>query len=421
MKRAKNPESLMMSHGYEPAWSEGSVKPPLFLTSTFVFNTAEEGKAHFELAYGLREPDTYEECGLIYSRLNNPNLEILENRISLWDDAEACAVMQSGMAAVSTSLLTFVKPGQVLIYSRPTYGGTEHFISHYLQEIGIRVIGFDASHSEEDIVQMIDENGLADQVAMIYIETPANPTNSLIDIAMCKAIAQRYSSDDKQVVLAVDNTYMGPLWCKPMDHGADLVLYSATKYLGGHSDLIAGAIVGSADHIAQIKGMRTFLGNMPSPNTCWLLMRSLETLKIRMTQQEKNAVVIASSLQEHPMIESVNYLGLMTPADKDYDLYKRQYSSGGAMIAFTVKGGEKDAFTVLNHLNLIKLAVSLGGTESLAQHPATMTHAGLDPQLKADMGISDNLIRLSIGIENHEDLLADINQALSAISDAVLN
>jgi methionine-gamma-lyase len=421
MKNAKHPESLMMSHGYEPTWSEGSVKPPLFLTSTFVFNTAEEGKAHFELAYGLREPDTYEECGLIYSRLNNPNLEILENRLSIWDDAEACAVMQSGMAAVSTSLLTFVKPGDVLVYSRPTYGGTEHFISHVLQDIGVHVIGFDASHSEAQIAQMIDDSGLAHKVAMIYVETPANPTNSLIDIGMCKSLAQRYSNDERQVLLAVDNTYMGPLWCKPMEHGADLVLYSATKYLGGHSDLIAGAIVGSTELITQIKGMRTFLGNMPSPHTCWLLMRSLETLKIRMTQQAINAATIAESLVKHPMVVSVNYLGLMTPTDRDYDLYKRQYSSGGAMIAFTVQGGEKEAFTVLNHLNLIKLAVSLGGTESLAQHPASMTHAGLDPDLKADMGIGDNLIRLSIGIENQEDLMADIHQALSAINDAVLN
>jgi methionine-gamma-lyase len=290
-----------------------------------------------------------------------------------------------------------------------------------LQDIGVHVIGFDASHSEAQIAQMIDDSGLAHKVAMIYVETPANPTNSLIDIGMCKSLAQRYSNDERQVLLAVDNTYMGPLWCKPMEHGADLVLYSATKYLGGHSDLIAGAIVGSTELITQIKGMRTFLGNMPSPHTCWLLMRSLETLKIRMTQQAINAATIAESLVKHPMVVSVNYLGLMTPTDRDYDLYKRQYSSGGAMIAFTVQGGEKEAFTVLNHLNLIKLAVSLGGTESLAQHPASMTHAGLDPDLKADMGIGDNLIRLSIGIENQEDLMADIHQALSAINDAVLN
>lgn len=415
MKKSKHPESLMMSYGYEPAWSEGSVKPPLFQTSTFVFNTAEEGKAHFELAYGLREPDTYEEPGLIYSRLNNPNLEILENRLCLWDQAEACASMQSGMAAVSTTLLTFLRPGDLLLYSQPTYGGTNHFITHYLPEIGIHTLGFDSNDSLESMLQRVEDSDHKGRLRMIYVETPANPTNDLIDISICRAIADHFGSTDREVLVTVDNTYMGPIWCQPMQFGADLVLYSATKYLGGHSDLIAGAVLGHQGLIDQIKGMRTFLGNMPSPHTCWLLLRSLETLKLRMSRQAASAKAVAQHLNDHHAVREVNYLGLMKEDDPQYAIFKKQYTSGGAMISFKIHGGEKEAFAVLNQLILIKLAVSLGGTESLAQHPASMTHAGIEPDDKIEMGITSDMIRLSVGIEHPEDLITDLDQALSTI------
>jgi len=412
MKKAAHPESLMMSYGYRPELSEGAIKPPIFQTSTFVFKTAQEGKAFFELAYGLRTKEQNEELGLIYSRINNPNLEILEDRLCLWDKAEECAVFESGMSAISTVLLEFVKPGDLLLYSLPVYGGTAHFITHFLNEIGVEVIGFTPDTTYQELINLVENSSRPNKLSMIYIETPANPTNQLIDIQMCRKVADRFSAEDKPVYLATDNTYMGPLWSHPLQHGADLVLYSATKYIGGHSDLIAGAVLGDRDVIKRVKTLRTFLGNMASPHTCWLLLRSLETLKVRMEQQAKNASAIANYLMHHEKVKSVNYLGLLGDDDPAFETYKRQYTSPGAMIAFEIKGGEKQAFEFLNSLSLIQLAVSLGSTESLVQHPASMTHIGLDSELKQKLGITDSLIRLSVGIEHHADLIRDINSAL---------
>ncbi len=409
------PESLMMSYGYEPSLSEGAIKPPVFQTSTFVFNTAEEGKAYFEIAYGLRAQEQSEELGLIYSRINNPNLEILENRLCLWDKAEDGAVFKSGMSAISTVLLEFLKPGDLLLYSSPTYGGTDHFIHHFLRDIGVDSIGFRSGQSKEAIIRLIEDSGKAPQLAFIYIETPANPTNDLIDIAMCREIADYFSTQQKKVGIGVDNTYMGPLWSNPLQHGADLVIYSATKYIGGHSDLIAGVVLGSKEVLHRIKKLRTFLGNMASPYTCWLLLRSLETLKIRMERQMKNAQRIAAFLNDHPKVERVYYLGLLDESSITYEIYNRQYNGPGAMIAFDIAGGEQEAFQFLNQLRLIKLAVSLGSTESLAQHPATMTHVGVNPEERAVMGITGSLIRLSIGVEHHQDLIRDIGDALHAV------
>lgn len=413
------PESLMMSHGYEPEWSEGSVKPPIFQTSTFVFKTAEEGKAFFSLAYGLREKNQGEELGLIYSRINNPNLEILENRLCLWDKADDCAVFESGMSAISTVLLEFLKPGDLLLFSSPTYGGTDHFIHHFLKKIGVESIGFNHQQSEVEIIEMIEATGKADKLAMIYIETPANPTNSIIDIELCSRIADHFSYSEKKVQVAVDNTYMGPLWSHPLEHGADLVIYSATKYIGGHSDLIAGAVLGHHAEMIRVKTLRTFLGNMASPNTCWLLLRSLETLKVRMEQQMQNAKAVAAFLNKHEKVEKVYYLGLLDENDANYELYKKQYSSPGAMISFDIKGGEKAAFQFLNQLKLFKLAVSLGSTEGLAQHPASMTHCGIELEKRLAMGISDKMVRLSIGLENVEDIIFDVQSALDKVDTVI--
>lgn len=410
------PESLMMSYGYQPELSEGAIKAPIFQTSTFVFKTAEEGKAFFELAYGLRNKSEDEQLGLIYSRINNPNLEILENRLCLWDKAEDCAVFESGMSAISTVLLEFLKPGDLLLYSSPVYGGTDHFIHHFLPQIGVEAIGFGPEQSEDDIIALLHESGKADRLAMIYVETPANPTNTITDISLCRTIADLFSNSEKQVRVAVDNTYMGPLWSHPLQLGADLVIYSATKYIGGHSDIIAGAVLGNADLVKRVRILRTFLGNMASPHTCWLLARSLETLKVRMEQQMRNAQAVAECLAHHPKVEKVYYLGLLEPGTKDYTLYQKQYEGPGAMISFDMQGGEKEAFQFLNHLKLFKLAVSLGSTEGLAQHPATMTHAGVDPVSKKKMGITGKLVRLSIGIENVDDILWDIEQALEKVN-----
>jgi methionine-gamma-lyase len=408
------PESLMMSYGYKPSLSEGAIKCPIFQTSTFVFNKAEEGKRFFEVAYGIKEKEKGEELGLIYSRLNNPDLEILENRLCLWDKAEDCAVFESGMSAISTAMMEFLAPGDLLLYSRPVYGGTDHFINHFLKKMKINSIGFLAGESKETIIQRIEESGFGDNLAMIHIETPANPTNALIDIDLCAEIKRYFSTEEKKVILSVDNTYMGPLWQHPLKHGADLVLYSATKYIGGHSDVIAGACLGSKELMARVKGLRTFLGNMAGPWTGWLLMRSLETLKVRMEQQATNAVEVANFLKNHPKVEHVYFLGLIPEqgSEIEKEIYKRQYLSCGAMISFDVIGGEKEAFTFLNELKLIKLAVSLGSTESLAEHPYTMTHVDVADEYKEALNISDKLVRLSVGVEYHGDIITDIAQAL---------
>jgi len=418
MKNKMKPESLMMSYGYKPALSEGAIKSPIFQTSTFVFRTAEEGKAFFEIAYGHRQQKNGEELGLIYSRINNPDLEILENRLTLWDEAEDCAVFESGMSAITTVLLEFLKPGDLLLISLPVYGGTDHFVTKILPKFGIHIATFKVGQKHDDIINIVKSTGMADKLAMIYIETPANPTNDLIDINGSKEIAKYFSTPEKEVYLAVDNTYLGPLWQHPLKHGADFVLYSATKYIGGHSDVIAGACLGSKELIHRVKVLRTFLGNMAGPWTGWLLLRSLETLKARMDVQAFNAERVAHFLNHHPKVEKVYYLGNLTPeVGEQYNIYKRQCLSSGAMISFDVVGGEKQAFQFLNSLKLIKLAVSLGSTESLAEHPATMTHSDVEESHKKELSITEKMIRLSIGVENFDDIIWDIDQALNSITD----
>ncbi len=406
----------MMSYGYKPELSEGAVKCPIFQTSTFAFESAEDGKAFFEVAYGLREKSKGEEIGLIYSRLNNPDLEILENRLSLWDEADDAAVFESGMAAIATNFMEFLNPGDLLLHSGPLYGGTDHFIKHFLIRYNINTLEFRPNQTKREIVKMVEESGFADRLKMIYIETPANPTNALIDIEMCRSIADKFSTKENRVILTVDNTYVGPLWQHPMKHGADLVIYSATKFIGGHSDVIAGAIVGRAELLQRIKGLRTFMGNMAGPWTGWLLMRSLETLKLRMTQQNKSAMKIAKFLNKHPKVEKVYYPGLLKKSDgKQYKIFKKQYDAPGSMISFDIKGKEKQAFKFINNLAIFKLAVSLGSTESLVQHPDTMTHAGVDPHEKKMLSISEKLIRLSIGVEDTDDLIDAIDSALKKV------
>jgi methionine-gamma-lyase len=253
------------------------------------------------------------------------------------------------------------------------------------------------------------------RVPVVLIETPANPTNGLVDISATANLAKAFATDDVQPVVMVDNTFLGPLFQHPLQHGADLVLYSATKFIGGHSDVVAGACVGAAEVVERIKTLRTFMGTAAGPWTGWLLMRSLETLKMRMTASMKNAQYVAQYLSSHPKVRRVGYLGLIEADDPMYPVYERQCEGSGSLIAFEVKGGEREAFQFLNHLKLISLAVSLGGTESLGEHPATMTHADIEYEARQRMGITDALVRLSIGIEHYDDLIADIEQALAAV------
>lgn len=406
------PESLMMGYGYNPAMSEGALKTPLFQTSTFVFKTAEEGKAFFELAYGLREADVGEEMGLIYSRVNNPDLQILEERLTLWDGAEEGAVFDSGMAAISTSLMTFCRPGDVLLHGEPVYGGSDHLIKSVLPEFGIIPIGFPTGVPVSEIEAELREKIGKRRIAAAFFETPANPTLGLVDIRGIANFVHSYENDEHRPVVMVDNTFLGPVFQHPLKFGADLVVYSATKFIGGHSDVIAGAVLGSTKLMAKVKGMRTFMGTQGSPYNSWLLMRSLETLKLRMTAAMKNARHVVKFLKTHSKVQKVHYLGEIKESDPMFNVYNEQCESPGSLITFYIKGGEPEAFAFLNALQLIHLAVSLGGTESLIEHPASMTHSDISPENQIRMGITPAMVRLSVGVEHYEDIIADLKNAL---------
>ena len=407
----------MMTYGYKPELSEGALKVPIFQTSTFVFKTAEEGKAFFEIAYGLRKKGEAETAGLIYSRINNPDLEILEERLALWDGAEACAVFNTGMAAIATTLMALVRPGDVVLYSTPLYGGTDHLLKHVLPSFGVRPVPFRASActSADDLEATLATADGAGPVSVLMVETPANPTNALVDLAACATFAERRAAAGRRPLVLVDNTFLGPLWQQPLRHGADVVLYSATKYIGGHSDVLAGAALGARTVLEPVRALRTFFGTLADPWTGWLLMRSLETLKLRMTSAMKNARYVADFLARHPKVERVYYLGHLKSGDPQYGVYRAQCLGPGAMVSFDVRGGEAEAFRFLNALRLVKLAVSLGGTESLAEHPYSMTHADVSPDAKRAAGISDRLIRLSVGIEHPDDTIADLARALETV------
>ncbi|UYZ57614.1 cystathionine gamma-synthase family protein [Hymenobacter latericus] len=415
--RPLKPESLMMSYGFRPEWSEGAIKCPIFQTSTFVFKNAEEGKAFFELAYGLRQPAPEEEMGLIYSRLNNPSLEILEDRLTLWDGAEDAASFASGMAAISTSLLALLKPGDVVLHSEPVYGGTDFFLKNVLPRFGITAEGFSPTLPAAEL--QARAAALGEKLAVLYVETPANPTNHLVDLDACVAAAKLAGTAERPCRVVVDNTFLGPVFQHPLRHGADLVLYSATKFLGGHSDLIAGAALGSKALMKEVRAMRTFMGTMCDPNTGWMLMRSLETLKLRMERAAQSARTVADWLLQHPQVTRTYYLGHLDDNPAQQDIYRRQCLSPGSMISFDIAGGEAEAFRFLNRLQLIKLAVSLGGTESLAEHPATMTHSDITPELQREMGITEGMVRLSIGVEDPADIIADLAQAFGDAAEPV--
>ena len=406
----------MMSFGYTPEWSEGSVKPPIFQTSTFVFKTAEEGKRFFEVAYGKSELNAKEEIGLIYSRINNPNMQILEERLAVLEGSESAAAFESGMSAISTTMLSYLKPGDILIYGNPVYGGTHHFITHFLKDIGVKILPFSSKTKAKEIITKLETSEYSGNVKMIYFESPANPTNSLFDLDELKKLKDEISvKSSNEIMLVMDNTYLGPLWQKPLDFGVDIVCYSATKFLNGHSDVIAGCAMGSEQVIRPIKTLRTFLGSMIAPYTAWLLTRSLETLLLRMAKQGENAEKVVNYLISHRSVKTVSFPGIETMGKKQNKIFKRQCLGSGAMISFEVFGGEKEAFKFLNNLKLIKLAVSLGSNESLAQHPHSMTHADVPDDIKEKIGINQGLIRLSVGIENAEDIISDLNNAFKEI------
>ena len=404
-KRRHHPDTDSVALGYEAGRHLGSLKPPIYETSTFVFDSAEEGKRFFERAYGdggreERDP------GYIYSRLDSPNLAPVEARLAALEDADDAAVFTSGMGAITAVLLTFLRPGELVLFSLPAYGGTTTLMTGLLSDFGVLVRPFRSGATRADLDELVGE----DDLAMVYVETPANPTNELFDLDLFAGLAGGHDAR-----LVVDNTFLSPVWQKPILHGADLSLHSATKFLGGHSDLTAGAVCGGADDIAMLRRTRYEIGTTPSPSTSWLLGRSLETLRIRVEQQTENATRIAGFLAGHDTVGRVSHLSLLEPGDPRHEIYQRQCHGPGAMVSFEVQGGEGGCFRFLDAMQLVRLATSLGGTESLASHPWTMSPPTVADEQKISFGITPGLIRLSVGIEDGADLIADLDQALAAV------
>src|ERR1700733_6971963 len=340
-----HPETLMLNYGYDPQLSEGAVKPPVFLTSTFVFKTAEDGQDFFDYVSGRREPPEGMGAGLVYSRFNHPNSEIVEDRLSVYERTEKCALFSSGMAAIATTILAFVRPGDVILHSQPLYGGTETLFAKTLAGFSIGVVGFADGIDEAAVTLAAEEAMRKGRVAMIFIETPANPTNGLVDIAMVRRVAEMIGHAQAHTpIVACDNTLLGPVFQRPIEHGADLSLYSLTKYIGGHSDLIAGAALGSKSLMKTITALRGAIGTQLDPHSCWMLSRSLETVSLRMERSAANAAKVAHFLAEHAKVARVHYPPLLPPDDPARQLMARQSSSAGSTFSFAVKGGQAGAF-----------------------------------------------------------------------------
>ena len=414
--RTLSPVTQMMGFGYDPHLSEGALKPPVFLTSTFVFRTAQDGKDFFDYTSGRKPPSESARGGLVYSRFNNPNLEVLEDRLALWDEAESAAVFASGMAAIASTLLAYVKSGDVLLFSQPLYGGTETLIAKALPNYGIRSLGFSDGLSKQQVATAAARAQRLGRIGLIMTETPANPTNALVDLQLMAATAEEIGRRQGYRPLVVtDNTMLGPVFQQPLRCGADINVYSLTKYVGGHSDLVAGGVSGKRDHVLPIRQLRGAVGTQLDPNTSWMLLRSMETLQLRMERACSNARTVAEFLASHPKVTSVTYLGLLPSSDPRRAVFERQCAAAGSTFSFEVQGGEAGAFRCLDALTVIKLAVSLGGTESLASHPAAMTHSGVPEEVRRRLGISEAMIRLSVGIEDVQDLVEDLHQALERI------
>ena len=414
--RTLSPVTQMMGFGYEPHLSEGALKPPVFLTSTFVFRSAQEGKDFFDYGAGRKPLPAGAAGGLVYSRFNNPNLEVLEDRLALWDEAESAAVFGSGMAAIATTFLAYLRAGDVLLLCQPLYGGSETLIAKVLPNYGIRHVTFTDGLSAAAMQAATDEALALGRIGLIMTETPANPTNALVDLQLIAATAADIGRRQGHRPLVVtDNTMLGPLYQNPLKHGADLNVYSLTKYVGGHSDLVAGGVVGARAVVQPIRMLRGAIGTQLDPNSAWMLLRSMETLALRMERGNANAGQVAAFLTGHPKVTAVNYLGKLGASDPRRTVFERQCRAPGSTLSFEVQGGEAGAFRFLDALQIIKLAVSLGGTESLASHPAAMTHSGVPPEDRKRLGISAAMIRLSVGIEEAEDLLADVRQALERV------
>jgi methionine-gamma-lyase len=411
-----NAESLVIGYGYDPHMSEGSIKPPIFMTSTFAFKSAADGEALFAAMAGKQPDGEPPREDLIYTRFNNPNMEVLEDRLTLFDGGEAALAFSSGMGAITTSLLAITSRGGAVLHTSPLYGASEVFIRSMLPEFGVHAEEVSSVADESALLAAARKAAEHGPLQAIYTESPANPTNALVDIAACARVAEIIGKETgTRPILMCDNTMMGPIGHAPIEHGADLVLYSLTKYIGGHSDLIAGAAIGREEPVAKIRRMRNFLGTTLDSHTCWLLTRSLETVGLRMARAFDNAKICAEYLAGHPKVEQVMYPGLLEPGSDQHRIFSEQCKAAGSTFSFDVKGGKPAAFRLLDNLQLVKLAVSLGGTESLMCHPGSTTHSGVPEDVRERIGFTDGLVRFSVGIEHPNDLVADLAQALAAV------
>ncbi|WP_304218240.1 cystathionine gamma-synthase family protein [Phenylobacterium aquaticum] len=413
-------ETLAISHGYDPQSGQGAAKPPIYATSTFVYRSAQQAKDIHEQFFDGPESEgakrlAGEPQAYIYGRLGHPNLTMVEARLAALDGAEDAAAFNSGMAAISTTLFALVRPGDSVVHSRPFYGGADNLIHNVLSDFGVKAFAFLDGLSEASIQVALDEAAASGPVSVIWLESPANPTAALVDIALvvrlAKALGERQG---RAPIVAVDNTFLGPLLQSPLAQGADLCMTSLTKYCAGHSDLLAGGVSGSAELIKQLKALRTLKGAHLDAQTAWLLLRSFETLPVRTARACDNALKIATYLRDHPKVRGVTYVGFRDEPEA-IALLARQCRGTGSTFSVRLKGGEAECFRFLDRLRVLRLAVSLGGTETLICHPATTTHYAVPRAEREASGIDDGTMRLSVGLEHPDDLIADLEQALEAV------
>lgn len=401
--------TAVLTRGFDPVLSVGSARPAVFRSSTYVFSTPEAAERAFAIATGKVQPGEEEKAELIYSRISHPNAEILEDQIvPIEAGATEAAVFNSGMAAIFTAFLTFCRPGQSIVYTQPVYGGTEHLIDDLLASFGITataVIAGDTAGLEAAI-------GSASNLRVVFIETPANPTLVMTDI---RRAADAGARRHERPLVLVDNTFLGPAFQHPLQLGADLVLYSGTKFLSGFSDMLCGvALARDPQLITAMRSVRILLGNILQPDECWMLDGRLPTVSLRMNRQSKNAQRIAERLVEHPKILKVHYPALFDDAEQ-IKIRLAQCDFPGSLLSFELRGGRAAAFDLLRNLKICRDAVSLGGVETLACHPRTTTHSTYTPEEADRAGIAEGLVRVSVGIEDWRDLLADLEQALESV------
>jgi cystathionine beta-lyase/cystathionine gamma-synthase len=396
----------VLTRGFDPALSVGSARPAVFRSSTYVFSSPEAAERAFAIALGKSRPTVGESVDLIYSRLSHPNAEIAEDHlVPLERGAESAAVFNSGMAAISTVFLTLCQPGSSFVYTVPLYGGTQHLVHQMLEPLGMQGIPVLAG----DAAALARAIAGARNLRLVLVETPANPTLTMTDVAAAAAAARAHP--DRPIV-AVDNTFMGPTFQHPLALGADLSLYSATKYLGGFSDMLGGVIIGrDPELLARLRGTRAILGNILQPDEAWMLDGRLPTVGLRMNRQSKNAQRIAEALQGHPKVRRIIYPSLFADPDQ-VRIRDAQCSYPGGIFSIQLEGGKRAAFEFLRRLRIAKNAVSLGGVETLACHPATTTHSEMSEEELARYGVGEDLVRISVGIEHWRDLLAEFRSAL---------